>query len=74
MQHKILVLSLEIFYLWSRLWIYKTLNTPYNVILHDLFNAASLSALFKHVESIDETTDENIREKVLAFIRDKVIF
>ncbi|XP_057524226.1 apoptosis inhibitor 5-like protein API5 [Amaranthus tricolor] len=33
---------------------------------------ASLSALFKHVESIDETTDENIREKVLAFIRDKV--
>ncbi|KAL2931788.1 Apoptosis inhibitor 5-like protein API5 [Bienertia sinuspersici] len=33
---------------------------------------ASLTALFKHVESIDETTDENIREKVLAFIRDKI--
>ncbi|KAL2926822.1 Apoptosis inhibitor 5-like protein API5, partial [Bienertia sinuspersici] len=32
----------------------------------------SLTALFKHVESIDETTDENIREKVLAFIRDKI--
>ncbi|XP_021766029.1 apoptosis inhibitor 5-like protein API5 [Chenopodium quinoa] len=33
---------------------------------------ASLSALFKHIESIEESTDENIREKVLAFIRDKV--
>lgn len=34
--------------------------------------AASLSALFKHVESIDESTDETIRDKVLTFIRDKV--
>lgn len=39
---------------------------------------ASLTALFKHVESIDESQDENreqeenIREKVLTFIRDKV--
>lgn len=33
---------------------------------------ASLTALFKHVESIDEGTDENIRERVLTFIRDKV--
>ncbi|KMT04551.1 hypothetical protein BVRB_8g182130 [Beta vulgaris subsp. vulgaris] len=33
---------------------------------------ASLSALFKHVESIDESTDETIRDKVLTFIRDKV--
>lgn len=39
---------------------------------------ASLTALFKHIGSIDESQDEtreqeeNIREKVLAFIRDKV--
>ncbi|KAH9621900.1 hypothetical protein KSS87_000189 [Heliosperma pusillum] len=33
---------------------------------------ASLTALFKHVESVDESTDENIRDKVLTFIRDKV--
>ncbi|XP_023003122.1 apoptosis inhibitor 5-like protein API5 [Cucurbita maxima] len=34
---------------------------------------ASLSALFKHIGSVDEpTTDEVIREKVLSFIRDKV--
>ncbi|XP_010260402.1 PREDICTED: apoptosis inhibitor 5-like protein API5 isoform X2 [Nelumbo nucifera] len=34
---------------------------------------ASLSALFKHIESTDEpSADESIREKVLNFIRDKV--
>ncbi|XP_038688939.1 apoptosis inhibitor 5-like protein API5 [Tripterygium wilfordii] len=34
---------------------------------------ASLSALFKHIGSVDEpSTDEFIREKVLSFIRDKV--
>ncbi|KAH9611007.1 hypothetical protein KSS87_013238 [Heliosperma pusillum] len=33
---------------------------------------ASLTVLFKHIESTDESTEENIREKVLAFIRDKV--
>ncbi|XP_022926027.1 apoptosis inhibitor 5-like protein API5 [Cucurbita moschata] len=34
---------------------------------------ASLTALFKHIGSVDEpTTDEVIREKVLSFIRDKV--
>ncbi|KAK9698000.1 hypothetical protein RND81_08G075900 [Saponaria officinalis] len=33
---------------------------------------ASLSALFKHVENVDDSTDENIRDKVLTFIKDKV--
>ncbi|XP_015874441.1 apoptosis inhibitor 5-like protein API5 [Ziziphus jujuba] len=34
---------------------------------------ASLTALFKHIASVDEpSTDEFIREKVLSFIRDKV--
>ncbi|XP_052183028.1 apoptosis inhibitor 5-like protein API5 isoform X2 [Diospyros lotus] len=34
---------------------------------------ASLTALFKHIESIDDSsTDENIRERTLCFIRDKV--
>ncbi|XP_038883565.1 apoptosis inhibitor 5-like protein API5 [Benincasa hispida] len=34
---------------------------------------ASLTALFKHIGSVDEpTTDEVIREKVLSFIREKV--
>ncbi|KAL6992441.1 Apoptosis inhibitor 5 [Sarracenia purpurea var. burkii] len=34
---------------------------------------ASLSALFKHIESIDEPSpDENLRERTLFFIRDKV--
>ncbi|CAH9112190.1 unnamed protein product [Cuscuta europaea] len=34
---------------------------------------ASLTALFKHIESIDEQmTDENLRERTLIFIRDKV--
>ncbi|XAR59209.1 hypothetical protein NMG60_11014916 [Bertholletia excelsa] len=34
---------------------------------------ASLTALFKHIESIDEpSTDENLRERTLFFIRDKV--
>ncbi|GMN43624.1 hypothetical protein TIFTF001_012829 [Ficus carica] len=34
---------------------------------------ASLTALFKHIGSVDEpSTDEFIREKVLTFIRDKV--
>ncbi|GAA0160534.1 hypothetical protein LIER_17071 [Lithospermum erythrorhizon] len=34
---------------------------------------ASLTTLFKHIESVDEQqTDENLRERTLAFIRDKV--
>ncbi|XP_062160659.1 apoptosis inhibitor 5-like protein API5 [Alnus glutinosa] len=34
---------------------------------------ASLTALFKHIGSVDEpSTDEIIREKVLSFIRDKI--
>ncbi|XP_020553847.1 apoptosis inhibitor 5-like protein API5 isoform X2 [Sesamum indicum] len=34
---------------------------------------ASLTALFKHIESVDEQiTDENLRERTLLFIRDKV--
>ncbi|XP_047308172.1 apoptosis inhibitor 5-like protein API5 [Impatiens glandulifera] len=34
---------------------------------------ASLTALFKHIESVDERgTDENLRERTLIFIRDKV--
>lgn len=38
-----------------------------------LVHAASLTALFKHIASVDEpSTDEFIREKVLSFIRDKV--
>jgi hypothetical protein len=35
--------------------------------------AASLSALFKHIGTVEEpSTDELIREKVLSFVRDKV--
>lgn len=35
--------------------------------------SATLTALFKHVESVDEQmTDENLRERTLFFIRDKV--
>ncbi|KAK4493234.1 hypothetical protein RD792_017896 [Penstemon davidsonii] len=34
---------------------------------------ASLTALFKHIECVDEQlTDENLRERTLLFIRDKV--
>ncbi|KZV57552.1 apoptosis inhibitor 5-like [Dorcoceras hygrometricum] len=34
---------------------------------------ASLTALFRHIESIDEQiTDENLRERTLLFIKDKV--
>lgn len=34
---------------------------------------ASLTALFKHIESVDEPiTDDNLRERTLVFIRDKV--
>ncbi|CAI9087336.1 OLC1v1021386C1 [Oldenlandia corymbosa var. corymbosa] len=34
---------------------------------------ASLTALFKHIESVDEQiTDESLRERTLSFIRDKV--
>ncbi|XP_052202202.1 apoptosis inhibitor 5-like protein API5 [Diospyros lotus] len=34
---------------------------------------AALTALFKHLESVDEpSTDENLRERTLCFIRDKV--
>ncbi|XP_051129063.1 apoptosis inhibitor 5-like protein API5 isoform X2 [Andrographis paniculata] len=34
---------------------------------------ASLTALFKHIESVDEQiTDENLRERTLLFVRDKV--
>lgn len=40
---------------------------------YHLVCAASLTALFKHIGSVDEpSTDEFIREKVLTFIRDKV--
>ncbi|KAB5560664.1 hypothetical protein DKX38_005621 [Salix brachista] len=36
-------------------------------------HAASLSALFKHIGTVEEpSTDELIREKVLSFVRDKV--
>jgi hypothetical protein len=43
------------------------------VDLNLLVDAASLTALFKHIGSVDEpSTDEIIREKVLSFIRDKV--
>ncbi|RVW37985.1 Apoptosis inhibitor 5-like protein API5 [Vitis vinifera] len=35
--------------------------------------AASLTGLFKHIMTVDDpSTDENLREKVLNFIRDKV--
>lgn len=45
-----------------------------NSMLLNYFGAASLTALFKHIESIDEQmTDENLRERTLIFIRDKVI-
>jgi hypothetical protein len=41
--------------------------------LNLLVDVASLTALFKHIGSVDEpSTDETIREKVLSFIRDKV--
>lgn len=36
-----------------------------------LFGVASLTALFKHTEA-SLSTDEQIREKVLHFLRDKV--
>lgn len=40
--------------------------------LNLLVDAASLTALFKHIGSVDEpSTDEVIRDKVLSFIRDK---
>lgn len=44
---------------------------PYNSII---VNAASLTALFKHIRGSDEepNTDDVIREKVLNFVRDKV--
>jgi hypothetical protein len=36
-------------------------------------NAASLTALFKHIRGVEEpSTDDVIREKVLNFVRDKV--
>ncbi|KAG8385481.1 hypothetical protein BUALT_Bualt03G0049800 [Buddleja alternifolia] len=42
-------------------------------ILAQLLTAASLTALFRHIESVDEQiTDENLRERTLLFIRDKV--
>ncbi|KAL8159332.1 hypothetical protein V2J09_000869 [Rumex salicifolius] len=41
-----------------------------SLLRHDV--KASLTALFKIVEGVDESTDENNREKVLNFIRDKV--
>lgn len=42
---------------------------PY-IFVHCL---ASLTALFKHIESVDEQlTDENLRERTLLFIKDKV--
>lgn len=42
---------------------------PYSIIV----NAASLTALFKHIGSVEEpSTDDVIREKVINFVRDKV--
>ena len=38
-----------------------------------LVNVASLTALFKHIGSVEEpSTDDAIREKVINFVRDKV--
>ena len=38
-----------------------------------IVNAASLTALFKHIGSVEEpSTDDVIREKVINFVRDKV--
>lgn len=38
-----------------------------------LLFTASLTTLFKHVETVDEQlTDENLRERTLSFIKDKV--
>ena len=51
-----------------------------NLYLSKCFAAASLTALFKHVGSTEErgaeepSTWENVREKVLGFIKEKVIF
>lgn len=43
-------------------------NIPYLLVC-----VVSLTALFKHIGSVDEpSTDEFIREKVLTFIREKV--
>ena len=35
-------------------------------------HAASLTALFKHIESVDEPIPDDNRERTLIFIRDKV--
>lgn len=46
------------------------LMVPYwLLIVFHLFGVASLTALFKHTEA---TTDDQIRDKVLNYIRDKV--
>lgn len=38
------------------------------------FPVASLTALFKHIETVDEQmSDDNQRERTLVFIKDKVI-
>lgn len=38
-------------------------------------NAASLTALFKYIGSVEEpSTDDAIREKVINFVRDKVMW
>jgi len=45
------------------------LLSPYSLVV----NAASLTALFKHIGSVEEpSTDDVIREKVINFVRDKV--
>lgn len=47
-------------------------SVPFIAIIF-LLLPASLTALFKHIGTVDEpSTDESIREKVLSFIRDKV--
>lgn len=43
------------------------LNSPETELVFTL--TASLTALFKHIES----SDENVREKVLLFVKDKVL-
>ncbi|CAL5409926.1 unnamed protein product [Camellia sinensis] len=44
-----------------------------SLLRQDVKVKASLTALFKHIESVDEpSTDENLRERTLCFIRDKV--
>ncbi|KAF8408994.1 hypothetical protein HHK36_005065 [Tetracentron sinense] len=50
-----------------------TVSSKMTTALASSQKLASLTALFKHIESTDEpSTDESIRERVLSFIKDKV--